>query len=46
MKVSGKSKLYYPTEPGKKYIGQRLNEFKFVFHHILGEGSAIPDKKD
>ena len=40
MKVSGKSKLYSPTEPGRKYIRQRLNEFKFVFQHILGDGSA------
>ncbi len=45
MKVSGKSKLYSPTEAGKKYIRQRLNEFAFVFQHILGVGSASPDKK-
>jgi len=44
MKVSGKSKLYSPTETGKKYIRQRLNEFKFVFHHILGDTSGVPDK--
>ncbi|MFZ1896740.1 response regulator [Methanoregula sp.] len=46
MKVSGKSKLYSPTEAGKKYIRQRLNEFKFVFRHIMGEESAIPAKKE
>ena len=47
MKTSGKSKLYTPTEPGKKYIHQRLNEFKFVFQHILGEQAAriYPDNK-
>jgi CheY-like chemotaxis protein/DNA-binding PadR family transcriptional regulator len=44
MKVSGKSKLYYPTESGKKYIRQRLNEFKFVFRHIMGEEPEIPGK--
>ena len=37
MKTSGKSKLYSPTESGKKYIHNRLNEFKFVFRHILGD---------
>ena len=46
MKLSGKSKLYFPTETGKKYIRQRMNEFQFVFQHILGEESAAPDKKD
>jgi len=45
MKISGKSKLYSPTDPGKKYIRQRLNEFKFVFQHILGDGSAAGDRK-
>ena len=45
MKVSGKSKLYSPTEAGKKYIRQRLNEFAYVFQHILGVGSASHDKK-
>nr|WP_321353307.1 response regulator [uncultured Methanoregula sp.] len=37
MRISGKSKLYSPTESGKKYIHNRLNEFKFVFRHILGD---------
>jgi CheY-like chemotaxis protein/DNA-binding PadR family transcriptional regulator len=37
MKASGKSKLYSPTEKGKAYIAQKLNEFKFIFRHILGE---------
>jgi two-component system, response regulator PdtaR len=48
MKTSGKSKLYSPTEAGKKYIHNRLNEFKFVFRHILGDSvTTIPssDKK-
>jgi CheY-like chemotaxis protein/DNA-binding PadR family transcriptional regulator len=45
MKVSGKSKLYSPTEPGKKYIRLRLNEFKVVFQHILGNEPGATDKK-
>jgi len=48
MKASGKSKLYSPTETGKKYIHNRLNEFKFVFRHIMGEGlpqRSQPDRK-
>jgi CheY-like chemotaxis protein/DNA-binding PadR family transcriptional regulator len=48
MKTSGKSKLYSPTEAGKKYIQNRLSEFKFVFRHILGDTiSAIapPERK-
>ncbi|HQA81264.1 MAG TPA: PadR family transcriptional regulator, partial [Methanoregulaceae archaeon] len=40
MKTSGKSKLYSPTEAGRKYIENRLNEFKFVFRHILGDSSV------
>ncbi len=36
IKMSGKSKLYCPTEKGKKYIAQKLNDFKLVFQHILG----------
>ena len=36
IRVSGKSKLYCPTEKGKKYISQRLNDFKQVFWHISG----------
>jgi two-component system, response regulator PdtaR len=46
MKISGKSKLYHPTEPGKKYLRQRLNEFRFVFRHILGDEPAGDGKKD
>jgi two-component system, response regulator PdtaR len=48
MKTSGKSKLYSPTESGKKYIHNRLNEFKFVFRHILGDSSlpiTPPEKR-
>jgi len=37
--VSGKSKLYCPTEKGKKHISQRLNDFKQVFWHISGPQS-------
>jgi CheY-like chemotaxis protein/DNA-binding PadR family transcriptional regulator len=45
MKVSGKSKLYSPTDAGRKFIRQRLSEFKFVFQHILGDGTTEPEKK-
>ena len=41
MKMSGKSKLYYPTDAGKKYIRQRLNEFKSVFQLITGTESNL-----
>jgi CheY-like chemotaxis protein/DNA-binding PadR family transcriptional regulator len=37
IKLSGKSKLYCPTEKGRKYISQKLNDIKLVFKHILGE---------
>jgi CheY-like chemotaxis protein/DNA-binding PadR family transcriptional regulator len=40
MKASGKSKLYSPTEKGRNHIAQKLNEFKFVFRHILGEDTV------
>jgi len=49
IKVSGKSKLYCPTEKGKNHINQKLNDFKRVFQHILVGGSGtnegINDKK-
>jgi CheY-like chemotaxis protein/DNA-binding PadR family transcriptional regulator len=49
IKVSGKSKLYCPTEKGKKHISQKLDDFKQVFQHIIGSGSGtstdIHDKK-
>jgi CheY-like chemotaxis protein/DNA-binding PadR family transcriptional regulator len=38
IRMSGKSKLYCPTENGRKYISQKLNDIKLVFKHILGEG--------
>ncbi len=38
VKMSGKSKLYCPTEKGRKYISQKLNDIKLVFRHILGGG--------
>jgi CheY-like chemotaxis protein/DNA-binding PadR family transcriptional regulator len=41
IRVSGKSKLYCPTEKGKKHISQKLNDFKQVFQHILVGGSGI-----
>jgi len=41
IRVSGKSKLYCPTEKGKRHISQKLNDFKQVFQHILGNGSSI-----
>jgi CheY-like chemotaxis protein/DNA-binding PadR family transcriptional regulator len=49
IKVSGKSKLYCPTEKGKNHINQKLNDFKQVFQHILvggnGTDTDINDKK-
>jgi len=36
IRVSGKSKLYCPTEKGKKHISQKLDDFKQIFGHILG----------
>jgi DNA-binding PadR family transcriptional regulator len=35
MRASGKSKLYSPTEAGRRHIRQKLSEFRFVFQHIL-----------
>ena len=40
MKTSGKSKLYSPTDNGRQYIDHRLDEYKFVFRHILGDSTA------
>jgi CheY-like chemotaxis protein/DNA-binding PadR family transcriptional regulator len=40
IKVSGKSKLYCPTERGKKHISEKLNDFRQVFQHIIGGGSG------
>ena len=50
MKDSGKSKLYMPTDSGRKYIRQKLGEFRFVFRHLVGEGIpgddiAPPERK-
>jgi CheY-like chemotaxis protein/DNA-binding PadR family transcriptional regulator len=36
MKVSGKSKLYSPTEKGRHYIRQKQDEFRCTYQHILG----------
>ncbi|HJX56243.1 MAG TPA: response regulator [Methanoregula sp.] len=41
IRVSGKSKVYCPTEKGKKYISQKLDDYKMVFQHVLGAGSEI-----
>jgi CheY-like chemotaxis protein len=35
--TTGKSKVYVPTEAGKKHIRQKLDEFKSTFYHILAE---------
>lgn len=43
VKTSGKSKLYAPTERGKVYIKQKVNEFKYTFQHIFG-GVAHEDE--
>jgi CheY-like chemotaxis protein/DNA-binding PadR family transcriptional regulator len=45
MKASGKSKLYSPTEKGRKHIRQKLDEFRFVFQHILDGGIGEDPKK-
>ncbi len=38
VKASGKSKLYSPTEKGRRHIRQKLSEYRFVFQHILDGG--------
>jgi CheY-like chemotaxis protein/DNA-binding PadR family transcriptional regulator len=38
IRASGKAKLYCPTEKGKKHISQKLDDFKQVFQHIMGNG--------
>ena len=43
IRVSGKSKLYCPTEKGKKHISQKLNDFKLVFQHILTGGEGMSE---
>lgn len=44
IKISGKSKLYCPTEKGKIHISQKLNDFKKVFKHILCVENESLDK--
>ena len=41
IRISGKSKLYCPTEKGKKFISQKLIDYKLVFSHILGDNSEL-----
>ena len=41
IRISGKSKLYCPTEKGRIHISQKLNDFKKVFGHILGGGNEL-----
>ena len=41
IRVSGKSKLYCPTEKGKKHISQKLNDFTQIFLHLLGKEKGI-----
>lgn len=49
--TAGKSKRYYPTEDGEKYIREKLSEFNSVFHHIQAEigdrdsGLTIKEKR-
>lgn len=49
VKTSGNSKMYVPTEQGKVYIRQKVNEFKFTFQHIFGgvahEGESFRSAK-
>ncbi|HMK15308.1 MAG TPA: PadR family transcriptional regulator, partial [Methanomicrobiales archaeon] len=40
VKASGKSKLYVPTDQGRRHIRQKLSEYRFVFQHILDGGMA------
>ena len=52
VKVMGKSKMYSPTDSGKKHIRQKLDEFTSTFHHILSEmadrdrGPAFSERKE
>lgn len=46
MKVSGKSKRYSPTEEGKIYIRKKLDEFRFIFQHVLDGAPSAEEKKD
>ncbi len=39
IKVSGNSKMYCPTNTGKIYIKQKLNDYQLVFRHVMGGGS-------
>jgi two-component system, response regulator PdtaR len=43
IKISGKSKLYYPTDKGSRYFSQRLNHFNLVFQHIMGGVEVSPE---
>ncbi|MEN6610154.1 MAG: response regulator [Methanoregulaceae archaeon] len=51
-KMSGKSKLYYPTETGQKYIRQKLGDFRSILRHIFvgkmegSTGGNSPNKKE
>ena len=45
VKASGKSKLYVPTEKGKKHISQKLSEYRSVFQHILDGGMEVEPAK-
>jgi CheY-like chemotaxis protein/DNA-binding PadR family transcriptional regulator len=40
IRISGKSKLYCPTEKGKKHISRKLNDYQRVFRHIIGGGQG------
>jgi len=41
IRVSGKSKLYCPTEKGKTHIRKKRDDYKQVIQHIMGEGNGI-----
>ena len=45
VKASGKSKLYVPTEEGKKHISRKLSEYRSVFQHILDGGMEVGPAK-
>lgn len=43
--ITGKSKLYHPTESGNAYIRERISEFQSVFRHILAEIKSQEDSR-
>ena len=44
IRVSGKSKLFCPTEKGRKHISQKRDDFRQVILHIIGEDTGKNQK--